>query len=75
MTRLFSPLSMVRKSRRVSVRSLTTTRSVLGWRMTVARVVTALAGSALLGALVNRFEPWFEGRQLPRIAGGQPRAR
>jgi uncharacterized protein len=45
------------------------TWSVLGWRMTVARVVAALAGSALLGALVNRFEPWFGRRQLPRIAG------
>ena len=34
------------------------TWSLLGWRMTVARVVAALAGSALLGALINRFEPW-----------------
>jgi uncharacterized membrane protein YraQ (UPF0718 family) len=40
--------------------------------MTVARVVAALVGSALLGALVNRFQPWFEGRRLPLIAGASP---
>ena len=45
------------------------TWSMLGWRMTVARVVAALAGSALLGALINRFEPWFEANRRPVIAG------
>jgi uncharacterized membrane protein YraQ (UPF0718 family) len=49
------------------------TWSVLGWRLTVARVIAALLGSALLGAMINRFEPWFEGtRRLPRIAGASP---
>lgn len=45
------------------------TWSMLGWRMTVARVIAALGGSALLGALINRFEPWFEADRLPVIAG------
>lgn len=48
------------------------TWSVLGWRMTVARVIAALGGSALLGSLINRFEPWFEANQRPRIAGASP---
>jgi uncharacterized membrane protein YraQ (UPF0718 family) len=48
------------------------TWSVLGWRMTVARVIAALAGSALIGALINRYEPWFEGDRLPLIAGASP---
>ncbi len=45
------------------------TGSILGWRMTVARVIAALGGSALLGALINRFEPWFEANHRPVIAG------
>ena len=48
------------------------TWSMLGWQMTVARVVAALVGSALLGALINRFEPWFEANRRPVIAGGSP---
>ena len=48
------------------------TWSLLGWRITVARVIAALAGSALLGALINRYEPWFEANQRPRIAGASP---
>ena len=48
------------------------TWSMLGWQMTVARVIAALAGSALLGALINRFEPWFEANRRPVIAGGSP---
>ncbi len=48
------------------------TWSLLGWRMTVARVISALLGSAALGALINRYEAWFEGNQLPRIAGASP---
>jgi uncharacterized protein len=48
------------------------TWSMLGWRMTVARVIAALGGSAVLGALINRFEPWFEGPRQPVIAGGSP---
>jgi uncharacterized protein len=48
------------------------TWSLLGWRMTVARVIAALSGSALLGAMINRYEPWFEGDRLPRIAGASP---
>jgi uncharacterized membrane protein YraQ (UPF0718 family) len=40
--------------------------------MALARVIAALAGSALLGAAINRFEPWFEANQRPRIAGGSP---
>ncbi len=48
------------------------TWSVLGWRMTVARVIAALGGSALLGSLINRYEPWFERQRRPLIAGGSP---
>lgn len=48
------------------------TWSLLGWRMTVARVIAALAGSAVLGALINRYEPWFEAEQRPLIAGASP---
>ena len=48
------------------------TWSLLGWRMTVARVIAALAGSALLGALINHYEPWFEAHQRPRIMGASP---
>lgn len=48
------------------------TWSLLGWKMTVARVIAALAGSALLGALINRFEPWFAVNQRPRIMGASP---
>lgn len=48
------------------------TWSLLGWRMTVARLIAALCGSAVLGALINRYEPWFEGKRLPRIAGASP---
>lgn len=41
------------------------TWSLLGWQMTVARVTAALAGSALLGAFINRFEPWFAANPAP----------
>ena len=40
--------------------TITLTWSVLGWRMTVGRVVASLAGATLLGALINRYEGWFE---------------
>jgi uncharacterized membrane protein YraQ (UPF0718 family) len=48
------------------------TWSLLGWRMTLARVIAALAGSALIGAVINRYEPWFEARSRPRIMGADP---
>ncbi len=48
------------------------TWSLIGSRMTVGRVIAALAGSALLGALINRFEPWFEANPRPRIMGASP---
>jgi uncharacterized membrane protein YraQ (UPF0718 family) len=35
------------------------TWSLLGWEMSVARVIAALGGTTLLGSLVNRFEPRF----------------
>ena len=40
--------------------TITLTWSVLGWRMTLARVIASLAGAALLGTLINRYEHWFE---------------
>lgn len=52
------------------------TWSLLGWRMTAARVVASLVGGLIFGYLIDRFEPWFEERSpdssehpLP-IAGG-----
>jgi uncharacterized protein len=44
------------------------TWSMLGWQMTVARVLAALAGAALLGVLINRSEPWFESRAPVSVA-------
>jgi uncharacterized protein len=41
------------------------TWSVLGWRMTIARVIASLAGATLLGALINRYERWFEPHPRP----------
>ncbi|MBI4384452.1 MAG: permease [Nitrospinae bacterium] len=35
------------------------TWAVLGWRMTVARVLASFVGSYLLGFIVNYFEDWF----------------
>jgi hypothetical protein len=35
------------------------TWGMIGWEMTVARVVAGLAGSILLGVIINRFEGWF----------------
>ncbi len=49
------------------------TWSMLGWRMAAARVIAAIAGSAAIGLLINRFERWFEApRRLRPIAGGAP---
>ncbi|MFZ0976558.1 MAG: permease, partial [Solirubrobacteraceae bacterium] len=48
------------------------TWSLLGWRMTVARVIAALLGSSLLGAVINRYEAWFEATRRPMIAGASP---
>jgi uncharacterized membrane protein YraQ (UPF0718 family) len=45
--------------------TITLTWSALGWRMTVARVIASLAGAALLGGLVNRYERWFEPQPRP----------
>jgi uncharacterized membrane protein YraQ (UPF0718 family) len=51
--------------------TITLTWSVLGWRMTVARVIASLAGATLLGAIINRYERWFEPhpRPLPIMGG------
>jgi uncharacterized membrane protein YraQ (UPF0718 family) len=51
--------------------TITLTWSVLGWRMTVARVIASFAGATLLGALINRYEQWFEPhpRPLPIMGG------
>ena len=47
------------------------TWSLLGWRMTVARVIASLAGATLLGAVINRYETWFEPHRRPApIMGG-----
>jgi uncharacterized membrane protein YraQ (UPF0718 family) len=48
------------------------TLSLLGWEMTVARVVAAIAGSAIIGLIINRFEPRFEPGPLPPMAGASP---
>ncbi len=36
------------------------TWGVLGWQMTVARVVASFVGALILGAIVLRFESWFD---------------
>src|SRR5439155_16665271 len=49
------------------------TWSVLGWRMTVARVIASLLGATLLGTLINRREQWFEPHpRTPPLAGASP---
>lgn len=55
----------------VSPITITLTWSVLGWRITVARVIASLAGATLLGALINRYERWFEPypRLMPIMSG------
>lgn len=51
------------------------TWSMIGWRMTAARVVASVVGAFVFGLVLNRFEPWFDeqavaaGELLP-IAGG-----
>ena len=45
--------------------TITLTWSVLGWRMTIARVIASLAGATVLGALINRYERWFEPHPRP----------
>lgn len=70
--RLGSLAALVFVSPLLSPITVALTWALLGWQMTVARVIAALAGSALLGALINRFEPWFEANQRPRIAGASP---
>jgi len=48
------------------------TWSLLGWELTVARVVAALAGSAIIGLVINRAQEWFEVGRLAPIAGADP---
>jgi uncharacterized membrane protein YraQ (UPF0718 family) len=48
------------------------TWSLLGWQMTVARVVAALLGSAIIGLLINRAQGWLEVGTLAPMAGGDP---
>jgi uncharacterized membrane protein YraQ (UPF0718 family) len=50
------------------------TWSLLGWEMTVARVIAALVGSALIGVIINRSQEWFETGLLAPIAGADPAA-
>lgn len=49
--------------------------SMLGWQITLARVLAALIGAALLGVLINRGERWFEppSRLVPAV-GAVPSA-
>lgn len=68
-TRLGSLTALVFVAPLLSPITVALTWSVLGWRITVARVTAALAGSALLGVLINRFESWFEADRRPRIMG------
>jgi uncharacterized membrane protein YraQ (UPF0718 family) len=51
------------------------TLSLLGWEMTTARVLASLAGSLLLGLIINHYEPRFRPRS-PRLpmAGGSREA-
>ncbi len=48
------------------------TWSLLGWEMTVGRVIAALVGSAMIGLIINRSQEWFEAGRLAPIAGGSP---
>lgn len=48
------------------------TWSLLGWQMSVARVIASLGGAAILGLLINRFEPCFRPPTLLPIAGADP---
>jgi uncharacterized membrane protein YraQ (UPF0718 family) len=48
------------------------TWSLLGWQMTVGRVIAALAGSAIIGLVINRSQAWFEAGRLAPIAGADP---
>jgi uncharacterized protein len=48
------------------------TWSLLGWEMTVGRVIAALAGSAIIGVVINRSQRWFEGGRLAPMAGADP---
>jgi len=47
------------------------TWSLLGWEMSVARVIAALGGSAALGLAINRFKARFLA-PLPPMAGADP---
>lgn len=49
------------------------TWSVLGWEMTVARVIASLLGATLIGTLINHRERSFEPHpRLPPLAGAAP---
>lgn len=47
------------------------TWSLLGWEMSLARVIAALGGSAVLGLAINRFQARFAA-PLPPMAGADP---
>lgn len=48
------------------------TWSLLGWEMTMARVVAALAGTVIIGLLVNHSQQWFESGRLAPMTGADP---
>ncbi|MGH2386436.1 MAG: permease, partial [Candidatus Limnocylindria bacterium] len=50
--------------------TVTLTWALLGWELTIARVLASLIGSFLLGWTVNRWEPFFAKAELAPIAGG-----
>lgn len=50
------------------------TWSLLGWQMTVGRVLAAIAGGAALGVIINHFEGRFREPRLLPIAGADPTA-
>jgi uncharacterized membrane protein YraQ (UPF0718 family) len=51
------------------------TLSLLGWEMTTARVLAALAGSVAIGLIINRYERRFQpARELLPVRGGSPLA-
>ena len=47
------------------------TWGVLGWQMTVARVVASFVGALILGAIVLRFDSWFDAKAGFGVEGGE----
>jgi uncharacterized protein len=50
------------------------TLSLLGWEMTTARVLASLAGSLVIGLIIDLYQASFRPRRLLPVAGGSPEA-